>query len=127
MSETKKFGLFLVYSCTLPIYIKVYGSCHYPQKNLRFSGASLHFEERKTETAAKDTTGRLGLRVSCFEFKPQICYLGASQFHVNYFATVNLSFLIYKVGLMTDPPHRLVVRIKSDKAWEGHGPVPAPK
>lgn len=51
------------------------------------------------------------------KFKSQICY----------FVALQPQFPTHKVGIMTHPPHRLVGRIKSDKAHEGLGPVPAKK
>lgn len=122
-------GVFLIYSCFLPIHFKVNRSCCLFPK---ISGSLMLFrvswsENQQGLLRQRASVGCMGLGISQLEFKSQICYLVALQSQAIYFVSVSLSFLTYKVGIMTDPSRRLIVRIESDTARKGLSPVPATK
>lgn len=85
------------------------------------------FWSEKQQGLLRQRASAGGLGISQFEFKALICYSVASQPQANHFVSMSLSFLIYKVGIMIDPFHGLIVKIESDKACKGLNPVPGTK
>ena len=112
ISQPRELRVFLVYSCSLPISIKVNGSCCLAPENLMFSDASSHLlvsETPKVDHFSLGVPKNLTVWVKNPRFATQWLY------NLKQVTSVSLSFTSYKMGIMIDPSYRLVARIKSDK------------